>query len=191
MKMPLSEAKKLWPDFDTFGDPKLEKMLIHCAEFWASMKLKECPPYWLSLVGGSGTGKTFLAQKLYMSAKLDRNFAKHAWMTSPVKQGQWMDLFDQIIADSTILNDLAAANFLLIDELTFPRNREGEDSEYSVGRLIQLLSHRMNKWTVITANTTARDLGMIDARITSRMIRDGNKLVRVEAIDYWLRKNKS
>ena len=187
--MQLSEAKKLWPEFETFSDPALEKLLMQCAEFWQEMRSAPLGnAYLLSLIGTSGTGKTFLGEKLYQSARVNVELLKHKWLVNPVRKGRWMDILDQVLErDHAVIDELAAANFLLLDEISFPKNRDGNVSDWAVERLTQLISRRMGKWTVLTANVAANEIEKVDKRIVSRMIRDGNRLVKVETIDYWLR----
>lgn len=185
--MPLFEAAKLWPEFETFADPVLEKLVVQAATFWQAMK-RDSSPYILSLVGTCGTGKTFLAERLYASAMANARLLKHQWLLSPVRKVRWMDTLDQILErDHRVIDELAATNFLLIDEVSFPKNREGNMSEWALERLTQLISRRMGRWTVLTANVDPNEIEKADARIISRLIRDGNRLVKVTTQDYWLR----
>lgn len=57
--------------------------------------------------------------------------------------------------------------------------------------LFRLANARIGRWTVWTSNLTHREISdSIDARLASRLIRDGNKGIRITAPDYALRNRK-
>lgn len=79
--------------------------------------------------------------------------------------------------------DLCEERLLILDDI---------GSEYQTGfvaaKLYELLSLRVQKWTVITANLSTEQLSEVDARIASRMIRGYSVVVDVDVPDFNLRK---
>ena len=49
--------------FQTFNDPQLDKMKVEAARFITAFQNHDSP-YWLSFLGNSGVGKTFLATQM-------------------------------------------------------------------------------------------------------------------------------
>lgn len=73
--------------------------------------------------------------------------------------------------------------FLVIDDLGAERDSSG----FVKDKMFELLNARMGKWTLITTNLSLKNIAEnYDARIASRLIRDGNIFMRINAGDYWL-----
>src|SRR5688572_26763032 len=53
-----------WLDLETFNDPELEELVRLCRQFARGI-VDGKPPFWLSLLGKSGTGKTHCATRLW------------------------------------------------------------------------------------------------------------------------------
>ena len=60
-------------------------------------------------------------------------------------------------------------------------------TQFIAAKCYELLSVRVPKWTVLTANLSLQQLGDIDARIASRMIRGESVVVDVNVTDFNLR----
>jgi len=138
-----------WLNFDVIEDSKLKTMRSE-SEIFFSKLLENNSPYWLSLLGGSGTGKTFLAKQLFK-----RFYEKHRYyMGRPDKS------FDIKITQShnvgfyfapklarefrqgnySIIYQIEKEHFTVIDDLGSEM-----DSEFMTSVWFELLTLRLNK----------------------------------------------
>lgn len=155
--------------FQTLNDPQLELMKTETARFITAWK-RGYTPRWLSLVGTSGSGKTMLARKI--KDICCGEFRTWTRITNYLREGEYRWFQDLIRKELLIVDDIGA--------------------EYQTGfvaaKLYELLSERVGKWTVLTANLSLENIGnKLDPRIASRMIRDGSIVVDVDVPDFNLR----
>lgn len=174
-------------DFKTFNEPCLIEMRNQGKKFGGKACRKGEPPYWLSFCGTSGAGKTFLSRIIYEEAKLSRVIREHPVLVHGAMRVMWpelvMDLYPPKSAHYRI-DDLKIANLLFLDDISTGSDRTGFEREC----LWRLLSARVGKWTIITSNLTLKEIAdSIDARIASRMTRDGNIAIEINTTDYGLR----
>lgn len=74
--------------------------------------------------------------------------------------------------------------FLVLDDIGANRDSTG----YVTGQLGNLLGERTGRWTVITSNLHMDQISeRLDTRVASRLIRDGNRVVDLDCLDYALR----
>jgi len=160
-------------------------MVVEAAEFKRKFEDESSRPTWLSFVGSSGTGKTFLAESVYGYARMCDNLIYHRSLLSGVTKRFWPKLVTKL-RDQEFwqIDDLADANFVFLDEIAV----EHDPSGFAKDKLCELLSRRVGKWTLLTSNLSLEKLGEMDARIPSRMIRDGSVAVDCSTTDYSLRK---
>lgn len=153
-------------------------------------------PYWLTFLGAPGVGKTCLARQLLEQAKLN-NPGRHAlwvsgtgihreenrrpncvWFTQAafgdrMKGGEY-DLPEYLRADY----------FVALDDLGAARDK----TDFVSDGLFRLADNRAHRWMVWTSNLSLADVSAkLDARLSSRLIRDDNRLVTISAPDYALR----
>lgn len=141
-------------------------------------------PRWLSFLGGSGTGKTFLSKMLYAAASYDSSLSKHHSLLCGVWKTFWPKLLSQLRDQKFyLIEDLSDANFLFLDEIAV----EHDPSGFGRDKLCEVLTRRVGKWTLLTSNLTLEKISSIDARIASRMIRGGSVVCDCETLDYNLR----
>lgn len=140
-------------------------------------------PYWLTLWGrnghGNGTGKTYVA-KLIQAATRTRFSC-----TPPVKWTHWPSLCDRMQAREDTMHSFAfaeSAGILILDDV-------GAEHQTAamLSKLCRLMESRLRKWTILTTNLSPADWQQRDSRISSRIIRDGNRHLRCETTDYALR----
>jgi len=188
MKAPTTPVKprvtslNVFDRFQTVGDPVLERMKTESARF-VQDALDRKTPRWLSLVGSSGTGKTFLARMI-----LERLWKSELYSHSLLKCGvllqEWPAMLSKMREGSFYLSaDCGLANLLVLDEVMIGHDPNG----FAADKLAGILSSRVGKWTVITSNLTIQAIGVIDTRISSRMFRDGSVVVKCDTIDWGLR----
>jgi DNA replication protein DnaC len=155
-------------DFQTLGDPQLERMKTETARFITAFK-RDLPPRWLSLVGTCGSGKTMLAK--IIKRVCGGRFVTWVHICNMLREGEhrWFQ-------------DLCDEPLLYLDDIG------GEyQTPFIAAKLYEILSVRVPKWTVLTANLSTEQLGEVDARIASRMIRGASVVVDVDVPDYNLR----
>lgn len=170
-------------------------------EFVTSIRSRQVEPYWLSLLGKSGTGKTMLAkmamrfisrQCLLFSPGYGINLTDQAcgmkWpeMVREMKQGNFDDA-DFLCDKETKWNGITGCTcaYAFIDDIG-----QVEDSQksYLLAALGRIADARLGAWTIWTSNLHLSQLAeLVDPRISSRMIRGNNVVVETNCIDFNLR----
>jgi DNA replication protein DnaC len=160
-------------------------------------------PWWLTFSGVNGSGKTMLARQVFEQAKRINPGAHENnpiwppdWQTSGEHTYRmrrpyclWFD--ERTFAgrlrgrEYDLADELRDDFFVVLDELGTVR----DPTSFIADKLGELAERRLNRWTMWTTNLTLAEIAeRLDARITSRLIRDGNRVVRIEASDYALRR---
>ena len=173
-------------DFETDGDTKLIRILEEAVSFSNDYEPSRKEGYWLTFLGSCGVGKTHLANGIL---KYVRDHYAQYLNRYGIPQfrsnlfSYWPDIADALRGgDYGRLNPLYSADFLAIDDL----GAEYE-SDFINSKLQQLLNKRINKWTVITSNLSLHDFSLKDERIASRLVRGENKVIQIDATDYYLK----
>lgn len=193
-------ASRMLEAFDTCGDPQLVVMKQAAEDFCTAIAMRR-EPRWLSLLGSSGAGKTMLARIIFRFVKeRARYFRIIGASGEPVIQahevlwvnwreaakdmsaGCWSTI-DALIERSSLDH---AIWFAVIDDI-------GAADEAGKRFVLNALDHiadaRLGMWTVFTSNLTPDQIASkLDPRISSRMIRGKNVVVKVEVEDFNLRK---
>jgi hypothetical protein len=182
-------------NYETFNEPSLIRTKA-AVERWVSDFDTNKRRRWLTLSGNSGTGKTFLALQVW------RWFMRQGRRPRSVVDGRviggggsfykWRDLAQRCFdLDYSWLSDAAEADtwLLVVDDIASVRDPSGNLAE----QLWRLLDSRLNTWALFTSNKDLAQFAKLDpdggtgVRIASRLVRDGNEVVEVEAMDYALR----
>jgi DNA replication protein DnaC len=182
---------KFNPEFETFGDPQLSRMLNASSAFAESIRNGE-PPRWLSLLGASGAGKTFLARQLFRWFKASPLFKAvvdvgEDHIIHPGGFYSWRKTADMILGgDYSRVSDMCDERLVVIDDI----GAEYKDKAGIVkSKLDRILDARVGKWTVLTCNYSLEQIGHeMDTRISSRMLRNQSVVVDVDVIDFNLRR---
>lgn len=170
-------------EFKTFNEIGLIRMLDQARQFAFSAREPLFPnPYWISFCGTNGGGKTFLANIIFNQLRTLPNLALHFTLISGVMKIHWPTLVPKLYnREMWRLEDATDANLLLVDEIACSADNRGIEREW----LWRLLSGRQHKWTIITSNHSLQQIAeQIDARVASRMIRDGSVVVEVNTVDF-------
>lgn len=123
------------------------------------------PPYWLTLAGACGVGKTMLGRAIIRCVG--------GWSQS----WRWTDIVNTYLrnGDYGIMDHLADLDLLLIDDIGAEHA-----SAMSNKAIVELMERRIRKWTVITTNLTISAIGdQIDMRAASRIKRGNNVVVNM------------
>jgi DNA replication protein DnaC len=187
------------PELDAY-EPSLRRAADVAAKYVADMA-RGAQPYWLTLSGIHGTGKTMLARQIFAQAKRHNPGDQQAiWLTGTgvydhksrrprcvwfhshdfgdtMKRGEW-DLPEYLRSDFlVVLDDLGAAR---------------DKSDFLADALYRLADQRMHRWTIWTTNLTLEEIATnLDARISSRLVRGENATATIKAQDYALTGRKA
>lgn len=184
-------------------EPSLRAAKAACEAFVADME-RGASPYWLTLLGANGCGKTMMLRQVFQEAKrINPGNPAHNpiwppnWATFEPKVNFYTDARPYCLwydeggmasrmrsGDYELPRNCRTDFFVGLDEVGITRDPTNFISE-AVGTLCE---NRLNRWTVFASNLSLPQISeRMDARITSRMVRDENRLVTIQAGDYALR----
>lgn len=192
-----------WFKFDLRRGSKDENtmrgLVTACARFCIAMK-NGAPPYWLSLLGTSGAGKTFLAKRIMRWHRAVGHFRDSVDDKGPkgfkevvyAREWCWWPQLAGLLKGNDgygQLRDVESSGFAVFDEI----GAELDKSGHVTNCLANALCARVGKWTLITSNKPLGQIGReIDTRVASRMVRDGSEVVDVDVEDFalWQKRGK-
>lgn len=136
------------------------------------------PPYWLTLYGNCGCGKTLLA-----------SHARHylGSLGSQVELRNWPRVLEAIYnKDEGVLHQMMTTPILILDDVGAEYTASTKTSRFSAAKLYLLAEARLGKWTFITSNldydAMKREIG---DRFASRVYRNSAAVVDMtRAADY-------
>lgn len=151
-------------------------------------------PYWLTISGDPGVGKTFVARQTYDRARplCAASTANHAQQFGIYNEARrrpdcrWFDAakFKRLYLDDKQydLPEYLAVEWLVgFDDLGSTNDAKDVLAE----AYYRLANQRLGKWTIWTTNFTIEEIAKrIDPRVASRLIRDENRLITITAPDY-------
>jgi DNA replication protein DnaC len=162
-------------------------------------------PYWLTLSGVNGCGKTMLMRQVFEEAKRVnpgnpannpiwppdwKQFTKGT-NTYTASRPYCLSLTEGDVArkmrggQHDFIESIRGDYFIALDELGVAR----DPTNYVADVMAALAEARLGRWTMFATNLSLNEIGdRMDARITSRMVRDRNLLITIEARDYALRR---
>jgi len=139
-------------------------------------RMREKKPTWLTMLGTSGTGKTYLARNIitWAEPRLNIGWAKSVYwpnFCSKMKTGKF-DVNESV-------ENITSPKLVLIDEIGL-----GTDTrDFGMDLLLRVLQGRLDKFTIITSNLTPKGIGKLDQRILSRLERNGT-IVTLDTIQF-------
>lgn len=189
----------------------LELMLTEAQRFVAAIIAGE-ESRWLTLLGPSGNGKTWLAERInewirrYGETMYNRN---HRAKIDPEKQDylagyiyaqegrvlvKWGQLIEECRGRDFRRYERACKDFYkVIDDLGANcANAQGDITPFSIQTIAEVLERRLRRWTVITSNFTRKQFAeKFDVRISSRLMRDRNVIVETKVRDFAIRTERA
>ena len=179
-----------WFEFDTCGDVELTQMLSAAAQLVLEMK-SGGSPRWLSLSAKPGAGKTHLCRRVWRWWEETGKWYVDISGATLVHRGQWVSwrkfAAELLGGDFSRIADLCTEQFVVLDDIGSTR----DTSKIGLEVLAEILDARLGKWTMISSNYGLKEIASrFDARIVSRMLRGGSRVVDVAGVDYALRKRR-
>lgn len=154
-------------------------------------------PYWLTILGHAGTGKTMLAKQILAAVRQYNPGNTDPWVAGtgtyeecnrrPLCQWFTAAVFAVRMRDGEYdLPEYLRADFIVIlDDLGATRDK----TDFLADGIYRLADQRIGRWMVWTSNLPLDEINRtIDMRVSSRLIRDDNRVVTITAPDYALRK---
>ena len=165
----------------------------------------DAAPYWLTLTGVNGTGKTMLMRQVFEQAKRINPGAHH---NNPIWPPNWQEFRkgDNVYNDKrpyciwmdeaslarrmrageyNLPRDLRTDYFVAMDELGVER----DPTNFVSNALSMVCENRIGRWSMFATNLKLNEISeRIDARVTSRLVRDNNRVITIEARDYAFRR---
>jgi DNA replication protein DnaC len=148
-------------------------------------------PYWLTLSGRSGCGKTHLARAVWKQFMDQNRFDVSFDQGNQRVYGgsgmfvKWREFCAIIRAGGYgLIDDVCQEWFVIIDDLGSERDNSGFIAE----AIDRIFAARIGKWTMITTNLTLKDISeKIDVRVADRMLRDNGVIVETNCQSWALR----
>ncbi len=193
---PLSEwvEKYRWK-FEAYH-PALSAVMPAVQRFCSDVIAGDVRPYWLTILGPSGVGKTLaLRQAFRMLSRNDhlwprRTFNKdgslkseHACTHAHIVPGQDLD-------DWKAAKDYGDYDLLYVEDIGAGLGIDKGAGAVTSSRIAELMQYRPFKWTLLDANLSLQMVSTkLDPRIASRLLRDGSVLIELpkSVPDYNLR----
>ncbi len=166
------------------------KQIVPALKRFASDVIADETPYWLTILGPSGVGKTFALKQAY--SFLRRN--EHLWEVG-TQTGSRLPQCAHIIPGED-LNDWQAPkdygkyDLIYVEDIGAGAGTEKGAGAVTTARVAELLQYRTGRWTLLCANKSMAQVAKdLDPRIASRLLRDGSVLIELpkDVPDYNLR----
>lgn len=187
------------------GNNELKAAFRAAGAFAVDFCIPDTPGRSLAILGKSGTGKTHLAMKCLSFWREFRKSEKTTWKQghsyaedgrrfSVAKCFRWTDYTHKVNErDWDSVNRMVAAahlaDFLVLDDM-FATDGTPAVAQHAREAIQGIIETRVTarRWTVLTSNLSYAQIAERDARISSRLIRNGSEFVEIlDAPDFNLR----
>lgn len=162
-------------------DPRLVSVLPAVKQFCVDVLARK-EPYWLSLLGPSGIGKTYILRQAVRFLDRYDEFWKQetstGWRTPTVAHVEPLRDLD----DYASIRHFANVDLVYLEDVgagVVSGSQRGSGAVMR-DRIASLLQQRTRNWTLICANMFRDEIEKhIDARIASRLKRDGSVMLEL------------
>ena len=183
-------------------DPSLVVAAAACATLVADME-RGTEPYWLTLVGVNGCGKTMLARQVHEQAhRINPGNPQNNPIWPPNWSADKQEVYRERRPNCVWIDERAFASRVRSGEYDLPDSLRADwcvafdelgtvrdPTNFIADQISSLAERRLRRWMIWTTNLNAQEIGeRIDARVSSRLIRDRNRVVKITAGDYALRR---
>jgi len=188
--VPLHPIVTTYPWHYNVHHPAVAPVLPAVQRFVSDVLHARPPRRWLSLLGPSGIGKTYILRQAI--ACLDRARLSGAWKV-PTPPGQRGPQIAHLIPAEDLQDWRAPRDYAKYDVLYLEDIGSGSDLDAGSGRVLrgriaELLQLRTGRWTMLCSNSTRPDIATtLDLRIASRLKRDESTCLELpqDVPDYW------
>lgn len=159
--------------------PDLKDVFPSAVQF-ASDVLSRAEPYWLTILGPSGIGKTFMLGQVFRFLRRYEAAWKIRTSTGTrLPSMAWLKPADDL-TDYAAPRDYSHRDLCYIEDIGAGSGLDKGSGSVLAGRIAELLQLRTGKWTLIDANLSREEIAnKIDPRIASRLKRDGSVLLQI------------
>ena len=165
-------------NFKTFGDKTLIKMLSNVRAF--CLDLKKGKYRWLTMSGPTEVGKTHLLKQVFAFLK-DAQFDLPNKFNYPyIRYYAWSDMINQLFDKKLTLDTLKYTGLLIIEDLLSYRSFDNARGNPALDITYELLNSRLRKPTLIDTNKSHSEIMKLDARIGSRLLREGSVFYEIQ-----------
>jgi hypothetical protein len=159
-------------------------------------------PYWLTLQGTFGCGKTMLLRQVHAEAKrinpgnpVNNPIWPPDWDANDTHVYHGRRPYALIYDEGGLASRMRSGYyelprslrddwFVAMDEVGVTR----DPTNFVAEAISTFCDIRLRSWTMFATNLTLQEIAdRMDARIASRMLREGNKVINITACDYALR----
>lgn len=150
-------------------------------------------PYWISLLGSSGAGKTMLAERIvrwgrkHQERLQDPRFnPEHHIKYRDIRMFRWSRCVERMLeGDYGWVREAKEDWLVCCDDIGAEYDKI---KSLAISKLYEITEARRGLWTIFTANKSLEQVAQMDGRISSRMLRDESVVIEVDVQDYNLRK---
>ena len=182
---PPPPARNALPPFVLDGvHPQVRAAHAAVMAWLEAVRTRSAPPYWLSLLGVCGCGKSHLLRLAHQTLK-NRGCHSQLW--------PWRRVLDMLRSGaSDLMLHLQDIPYLLLDDIGAEFTATEKALDFTLSTLCELWESRPNRWTMLTSNLLLKDLAAADTRIASRLLRNHNQIATLDqAQDYALAQYKA
>jgi hypothetical protein len=154
--------------------------VMPAAHRFCSDVLAKAEPYWLTILGPSGVGKTLALRQAFRM--LSRN--ENLWEIK-TNTGWRMPRCAHIVPGEDLTDyraprDYGSYDLIYVEDIGAGAFQEKGAGAVTTSRVTELLQYRTGRWTLLDANLTRAEIEKrVDARIASRLKRDGSVLIQL------------
>jgi len=153
-----------------------------CSDVLQHASQPNVEPYWLTILGPSGVGKTLALKQAFRL--LSRN--EHLWEIPTISGTRFARCAHIVpgedLTDWSAPKDFGSYDLLYIEDIGAGATGDKGSGAVLASRVTELLQYRTGRWTMMDANLSRKLIAQqLDPRIASRLKRDGSILLELSS----------